>query len=101
MAHNRMMRNFTIGAVAALLIFFAANVLAAQIQSDCGLLGVLGQAGCADDISRVGFPLVFWENGGFAYRHAFSIGALAVDIAFGVLVGLAAGWAAQRWWPNP
>jgi hypothetical protein len=100
MAHNPTMRNFVIGAVAALLIFLAANVVAAQLLSDCGLLGVLGRAGCADDISRVGFPLVFWEDGGFAYRHVFSIGALAADIAIGVVLSVAAGWAARRWWPG-
>ena len=94
------MRNFAIGAVAGLLIFLAANLVAAQLLSDCGVLGVLGMAGCADAISRVGFPLVFSEDGGFAYRHIFSTSALATDIAVGVVVSLAAGWAARRWWPK-
>jgi hypothetical protein len=98
MLHNPTMRTFAIGAIAALLIFLAANVLAAQLQSDCGLRGMLGIAGCADDIRRAGFPLVFWEEGGFAYRNIFSTGALAADICVGVVVSLAAGWAAQRLW---
>jgi hypothetical protein len=95
-----LMRYFVIGAVAALLIFIAANVLAAHLLSDCGLRGVLGIAGCADDIRRAGFPLVFWEEGGFAYRSVFSAGALAADIAVAVVVSLAVGWAVQRWWPK-
>jgi hypothetical protein len=94
------MKSFAFGALAGLVIFLAANVLATAAQSDCWLLSVLGMTSCADGIQRTGFPLVFSEEGGFAYRHIFSSRALAVDIAVGVVVSLAGGFAAQRFWPK-
>ncbi|MEP7356715.1 MAG: hypothetical protein ABI847_05710 [Anaerolineales bacterium] len=94
------MRTFIFTTVAVFLAFLAVNVLAAHLQSDCGLRGVLGIAGCADDIRRAGFPWIFWEDGGFAYRHIFSPGLLAADGAVGMAASLIAGWAARRWWPR-
>jgi hypothetical protein len=45
-----------------------------------------GASHCADHIIRVGFPLVFLEEGGFAFRHNFNGFHLLVDIltAFGL-----------------
>lgn len=93
------MRNFLIAFVIALLLFIGVNLLWAHARSDCGLPALLGQSGCADDIRRAGFPLQFWEEGGFAYRRVFSLPALLVDIVFGVLIAVGAGWAAQKLWP--
>ena len=35
-----------------------------------------------------GFPPVFWEEGGFAYRSNFSLPALLVDLAIDVGAGI-------------
>jgi hypothetical protein len=88
-------RPFLPGFLLGALAFLIANLLAAHLRSDCGILAVIGRAACADDIRRAGFPLLFWEEGGFAYRHSFDGAALAFDAAVGlglaVLAGLLAG----------
>ena len=91
-------RYFLIGFVLVLLLFLAANLLAAHLQSDCGLTGLLKAAGCADDISRAGFPLLFYEEGGFAYRSRFEIGALLLDIFCGLGLGVLGGLLMRRLW---
>ena len=91
-------RHFLIGFTLTLLLFLAVSLLAAHLQSDCGLPGLLHMAGCADDISRAGFPLLFYEAGGFAYRNNFSIGALAADFACGLGLATLGGIVAQRLW---
>ncbi len=91
---------FALGSGGALIVFAIINLVAAHFLSDCGIMAVLGLAGCADDIVRVGFPLVVWEEGGFAYRANFSLLALAADVAIAVgvsaIVGLACQWVAGR-----
>jgi hypothetical protein len=47
-----------------------------------------GLPGVQDGIRRLGFPLVIWEEGGFAYRQTFSFVALLADIALAVIAGL-------------
>jgi|CXWL01.1.fsa_nt_gi hypothetical protein len=87
---------FILGFVGTLVACALVNLAAAHFQSDCGLPAVIGISGCSDDIVRLGFPLLFWEQGGFAYRADFNVAALAMDslIALGVsgVVGLACGW---------
>lgn len=73
-------RAFFIGLGIGLFLFLLANLLAAHLGSDCGLPAILGTSACADDIIRVGFPLTFFEEGGFAFRHNFSTLYLLVDI---------------------
>ena len=90
------MRRFLWIAGLLLLAFVAANLIAAHLQSDCGLPGVLQLAGCADDISRVGFPWVFWETGGFAARERLDLGALGLDVGLALLVSLGAAWGLRR-----
>ena len=93
---SRRARYFTLGFVGALAIFLAATLIAAHVQSDCGIKAVFGMAGCADDIRRVGFPWVVWEEGGFSYRNVFDPVALLLDIGVGLLVSVGAGILAQR-----
>jgi hypothetical protein len=76
-------RAFLSGFLAGLLIFLLANVVAAHLLSDCGLPAILGTSGCADDIIRMGFPLQFFEEGGFAFRHNFNSLYLLVDVLLG------------------
>ena len=47
-----------------------------------------GLPGVQDGIRRLGFPLVIWEEGGFAYRQTFSFVALMTDIALAVIAGI-------------
>ena len=89
-------RFFAVGFIGGLLICLALNLLAAHLRSDCGLPAVLGLAHCADDIRRAGFPFLFWEEGGFAYRVLFSWPALAADVAVAFGVSAIAGFAVQR-----
>ena len=94
------MRTFLLAFVVALLVFAGVNLLWAHVQSDCGLPSLFGASACSDDIRRAGFPLQVWEEGGFAFRRVFSLPALLADLVIGVVVAVAAGWAAQRLWPR-
>jgi ABC-type antimicrobial peptide transport system permease subunit len=90
-------RSFILGFCVGLLLCIGLNLLVAHVGSDCGLMGLLGLAGCSDDISRAGFPLPFWEEGGFAYRRDFNPAALVVDIISGLGAGVIAGWVWARY----
>ena len=89
-------RPFMLGFGITLLLFIGATLLAAHLQSDCGLAGVLGIANCADDIRRAGFPLLVWEAGGFAYRNNFNAVALILDIGIGLGASAIVGYICQR-----
>jgi len=93
-------RTFLNGFLIGLLVFILANLFAAHLLSDCGLPALLGADACADDISRAGFPLVFFEQGGFAYRSIFNLPNLALDIFIGldfaILCGFIARWNEKR-----
>ena len=93
------MHTFLLAFVIALLLFAGVNLLWAHARSDCGLPALLGNSGCADDVRRAGFPLQFWEEGGFAFRRVFSLPALIADVGLGLALAAAAGWAAVRFWP--
>ena len=86
--------------VIALLLFLGLNLLWAHLQSDCGLPALVGMSACADDIRRAGFPLLFWEEGGFAYRRVFSLPSLLIDVGVGLGMGLIVGAFAQWIWPG-
>lgn len=95
-------RPFLAGFILTLLLFLAANLLAAHLQSDCGLPAFFNMAGCADDIRRAGFPLQFYEDGGFAYRQNVDMAAFVIDAVIGLALATAAGLAAGRLWkPAP
>ncbi|HXQ34589.1 MAG TPA: hypothetical protein VN843_11310 [Anaerolineales bacterium] len=87
-----MSRRFIIGFVIGLLIFIAINLLSAHLASDCGLPAVFGRDPCADDIARAGWPLRFYEEGGFAYRLEFNLPALLVDLVIGIIWASVVGW---------
>ena len=87
---------FAVGYILTVLLFILVTLLAAHVQSDCGLPGLFGVAGCSDAISRAGFPLVFWEEGGFVYHGNFNLPALLVDLAIGVGAGIIIGVLVQR-----
>ena len=91
-----MTKRFAIGFAIGLLIFLTINLLAAHLASDCGLLAVFGRDLCADDIARAGWPLQFYEDGGFAYRHNFNPFFLLINLGIGLVVGFLAGWFFSR-----
>src|SRR5688572_7249171 len=93
------MRLFVTAFLIAVLLFVGVNLLVAHVRSDCGLPALLGSSGCADDIRRAGFPLQFWEEGGFAFRRVFSLPALLADIALGLVGAIGFAWLVQRLWP--
>ena len=88
---------FTIGFWVTLLLFITINILSAHLLSDCGLLGALNLAGCSDDISRAGFPLPVWEEGGFIYHQSFDGLALLINLVIALSVSVAVGLAGH-WW---
>jgi hypothetical protein len=92
-------RTFFVFAIATFIafdLFILTNVVAAHFQSDCGLPAWLGTSGCADDIKRAGFPLIFVEEGGFGYRFIFDPINLVIDIVIALCVSVLAGVVAQR-----
>ena len=90
-------RSFVIGFAITLFLCIGATIVIAHFQSDCGIIGVLGLAGCSDDTNRVGFPLVIWEEDGFAYHESFNPGALLVDLIVVVGTSTIAGLIYQRY----
>ena len=90
-------RPFLNGFLIGLVLFLLANLLAAQLLSDCGLPAVLGMDFCADDIARAGFPLIFFEQGGFAYRSIFNLPYLLLDIFIGMDFAITSGLL-LHWW---
>ena len=84
------------GFLIGLFIIILANILAAHLLSDCGLPAVLGADSCADDIARAGFPLVFFEQGGFAFRSIFNLPYLLLDIFIGLDLAVMCGFVARR-----
>ena len=91
-----MTRKFLPGFIIGLGVFLAINLLSAHLSSDCGLVAVFGRDSCADDIARAGWPLRFYEEGGFDYRRNFNPGKLGMDLLIGVLTGSAVGWLFAR-----
>jgi hypothetical protein len=87
-----MTKRFAIGFGVGLLIFLTINLLAAHLASDCGLLAVFGRDVCADDIARAGWPLQFYEEGGFAYHRDVNLLFLLINLCIGVAFALLSGW---------
>ncbi len=96
-----MTRNFYVSLIVTLLLFIVINIIAAHLQSDCGIRAVIslwvpGFSFCNDDIVRVGFPFRVLETGGFAFRSIFNQGALIADAIIAIGVGVLIGLVAQR-----
>ena len=93
-------RAFLNGFLIGLFIVVFVNLLAAHLLSDCGLPAILGTDFCADDIARAGFPFIFFEQGGFAYRSIFNLPYLLFDtfigLGFAVICGFSAHWLFKR-----
>lgn len=86
-----------------MIAFSAVNLMAAHVQSDCGIRAVIGLwipsfKYCADDIVRVGFPFRVIEEGGVAFRSMFDSSALTADMVIVLAASLAVGWITRRAW---
>jgi len=92
---------FAIGFLPGLLIFLAISLISAHFSSDCGLPAVLGHDSCSDDIARAGWPLIFYEEGGFDYRYSFNPPALMLDLGIGMLLACRLGWLSSQQKINP
>jgi len=82
------MKRFAITFLLVLLAFGVANVVSYFVRTD--------MPGAADAIRRAGFPLLVWEEGGFAYRYSFSHAALWANIGVAVAVSAIAGVLMRR-----
>lgn len=89
-------RGFFKGFLIGLFGFILANALAAHLFSDCGLPAVLGASSCSDDIIRAGFPLVFFEKGGFAFHSNFNAVFLLIDLLAGLGFAVFLGFRMQK-----
>lgn len=87
------MKKYFTGFAVVLVVFLGVNLLAAHLMSDCGLPAVFNLDACADDIARAGWPLKFYEQGGFAPRSLFDMTALLADAGIGLILSALAGWA--------
>jgi hypothetical protein len=66
------------------------------------VLSVFGHELFADDSARVGWPLQFYEEGGFAYRRTFNLQFLLISTAIMVAFPIIPGWIYSRSkWPLP
>ena len=63
----------------ATLLFMLVTAVSYFVRSDCHGIGQV-----QDGVKRLGFPLLFWEAGGFGYREFFSVAASIVDFALTV-----------------
>ena len=91
-----MKRAFINGVLIGLLIFLLANLLAAHLLSDCGLPAVFRVDRCSDDIARAGWPLQFYEEGGFVFHLEFKPLFLIFNMWIGILLALVCGWLYAR-----
>ena len=66
----------------SLVVFPTMSAASYFLRSDA-----FGLPGGHDVIRRLGFPMVFWEQGGFAYRYSSSVVALLADVAVAIVVG--------------
>lgn len=91
-----MTRRFALGFMIGLLAFILVNLFSAHLSSDCGLLAVFERDSCADDVARAGWPLTFYEKGGFDYRFEFNPPVLFLDFVIGAIAAGALGWLFAR-----
>lgn len=89
-------QTFLKGFLIGLSVFILLNILASALFSDCGLPALFGLGGCADAISRAGFPFVFLEQGGFAYRSIFNFPIFILDLVIGIGIAGMTGYYMSR-----
>jgi hypothetical protein len=74
---------FLAGFTTCLAFFLILNLLSYFLRSD-----MFGMLGWQDSIKRVGFPFLFFEEGGFAYRQHFDLAKLLLNASVGVLLSI-------------
>jgi len=79
------------------MAFLVANLLSIHIRSDAGLFEAIGLTNSfMDDIRRIGFPFVFFEEGGFVHRRVVRFLALFLDLSIGFVIALSAALAFRK-----
>lgn len=91
-----MTRRFAIGFITGLFIVLVINLTSAHLSSDCGLPAVFGRDSCADDIARAGWPLRFYEQGGFVFHLKFNPLFFIVNLWIGTAFAIVFGWLFSR-----
>ena len=91
-----MTKRFAVGFTAGIIIFLLINLFAAHLASDCGLPAVFGKDSCADDVVRVGWPFIYYKDGGFAYQHILNTSVLLLNLTVALAFGLLSGWLVSR-----
>jgi hypothetical protein len=76
----------TAGALALGAIFFALTNWASYFLRSDGY----ARPGVADGIRRCGFPLVFWEEGGWTNLHDYYLYPILADMLVALVVGVIA-----------
>ncbi len=66
-----------------MLLFVLANLLP--------YYGRTFMPGAADALNRIGFPFMFWEEGGFSYTHRFIRLAFWSDVAIAAFFSILGG----------
>ena len=92
---NTLNKRFATGFAIGLCLFILINILAVHFASDCGLSTVFGSS-CADGITRIGWPLQFYESGGFMYQQNINFLFLLLDLATGLALAVLIGWLFSR-----
>ena len=87
-----MNRRFAFGILIGLILFLGLNLTSAHLSSDCGLIAVFGRDACADDIARAGWPLQFYERGGFDEHSMNDTSNLMIDVFIGFTFSVVFGW---------
>jgi len=78
-----MSRRIRLSAACSVSTFAFANAASCVCRSDGHGLRIV-----ADGIRRCGFPVLFWEKGGFIAHEHFYPTHLAADLLFAVTVGV-------------
>jgi hypothetical protein len=73
-------------------IFALANGASYFVRSDGYGWGVVH-----DGIRRCGFPVLFWQQGGYIAHEYFYPAQLGVDVLFGLVVGVLLSVFLRRW----
>jgi hypothetical protein len=87
------MKQFASILAVALALFVVANAISYFVLSDGHGVGIVN-----DGMQRAGFPWLFWERGGFVYRHTFRSATFAADVGVASVGGVLVYWIVTSRW---
>ncbi|RJP52124.1 MAG: hypothetical protein C4583_07290 [Anaerolineaceae bacterium] len=89
-------RIFIVSSITMLIFVVLLNLLWIHFHSDCGLGWIVKSTNCVLGTTRVGFPLLVWENNVGDHRTYFNSVALMIDVLLALITSSFAGFALQR-----